>query len=78
MGRTETEAAIEVFQTLKRRGHPEAPPPTVSDGLGGIREAMGEVYGKVPEDGGSGAATHPEAPTSRIGRICKSSSSSPC
>jgi len=54
MGRTETEAAIEVFQTLQRRGHPEAPPPTVSDGLGGIREAMVEVYGKVPEYGGRG------------------------
>jgi len=54
IGKTETEAAIEVFQTLKRRGHPDAPPPTVSDGLGGIREAMVEVYGKVPEYSGRG------------------------
>ena len=43
IGKSETEAAIEVFQTLKRRGHPDAPPPTVSDGCGGIREAMLEV-----------------------------------
>lgn len=54
IAKTETEAAIEVFETLKRRGHPDAPPPTVSDGLGGIREAMVEVYGKVPEYSGRG------------------------
>ena len=49
IAKTETEASIEVFQTLKRRGHPDAPPPTVSDGWGGIDDAMVEVYGKVPE-----------------------------
>jgi len=54
IGKTETEASKEVFQTLKRRGHPIAPPPTVSDGWGGIREAMVEVYGKVPEYSGIG------------------------
>lgn len=54
LGKTETEASIEVFQTLKRRGHPVAPPPTVSDGLDGIREAMVEVYGEVPEYCGRG------------------------
>ena len=54
IGKTETEASIEVFQALKRRGHPDAPPPTVSDGWGGIDEAMVEVYGKVPEYGGRG------------------------
>jgi hypothetical protein len=54
LGKTETEASMEVFQTLKRRGHPEAPPPTVSDGSGGIREAMVEVYGQVPEYSGRG------------------------
>jgi hypothetical protein len=54
VGKTETDASTEVFQTLKRRGHPDAPPPTVSDGLGGIREAMVEVYGKVPEYSGRG------------------------
>jgi hypothetical protein len=54
IGKTETEASMEVFQTLKWRGHPDAPPPTVSDGWGGIREAMVEVYGKVPEYSGRG------------------------
>ncbi len=54
IGKTETEASLEVFQTLKRRGHPEAPPPTVSEGLGGIGEAMVEVYGKGPEYSGRG------------------------
>ncbi len=50
----ETEASVEVFATLKRRGHPEAPPPTISDGWGGINEAMVEVYGQVPEYSGRG------------------------
>jgi hypothetical protein len=54
IAKTETEASIEVFQTLKRRGHPDAPPPTVSDGWGGIDDAMVEVYGMVPEYQGIG------------------------
>jgi len=67
IAKTETEAAKEVFQTLKRRGHPDAPPPTVSDlpgglsatgrqtgGWGGIREAMVAVYGQVPTYSGRG------------------------
>ena len=53
-GKTETEASAAVFRKLKERGHPEAPPPTVSDGWGGIREAMVEVYGKIPEYSGRG------------------------
>lgn len=53
-GKTETEASAAVFRKLKERGHPEAPPPTVSDGWGSIREAMAEVYGKVPEYSGRG------------------------
>lgn len=48
MGKTETEASTRVFETLKRRGHPEAPPPVISDGWGGTREAMIAVYGQVP------------------------------
>jgi hypothetical protein len=52
--KTETLASIEVFQILKRRGHPDSPPPTVSDGLGGIDDAMVEVYGSVPEYKGRG------------------------
>ncbi len=39
---------------LKRRGHPDGPPPTISDGWGGIDEAMVEVYGLVPEYCGRG------------------------
>ena len=53
-GKTETEASAAVFRKLKERGHPDGPPPTVSDGWGGIREAMAEVYGKVPEYSGRG------------------------
>jgi hypothetical protein len=54
IAKTETEACVQVFQTLKRRGHPDAPPPTVSDGWGGIDDAMVEVYGVVPEYKGVG------------------------
>jgi hypothetical protein len=54
IAKTETEASIAVFQTLKRRGHPDAPPPTISDGWGGIDNAMIEVYGQVPEYQGVG------------------------
>ena len=52
--KTESDASIIVFQTLKQRGHPDKPPPTISDGWGGIREAMVEVYGQVPAYSGRG------------------------
>ena len=54
IAKNETLASIEVFETLKRRGHLDAPPPTISDGWGGIDEAMIEVYGVVPEYSGRG------------------------
>jgi len=54
IAKNETQASLEVFQTLKRRGHPDGPPPTISDGWGGIDEAMLEVYGLVPEYSGRG------------------------
>jgi len=54
IAKTETQASIELFQTLKSRGHPDAPPPTISDGWGGIDEAMIEVYGQVPPYKGRG------------------------
>lgn len=54
MGNDETLASIQVFSTLKRRGHPDGPPPTLSDGWGGIDDAMLEVYGIVPEYPGRG------------------------
>jgi hypothetical protein len=50
----ETQASIAVFRLLQQRGHPDAPPPTISDGWGGIDEAMLEVYGCVPEYRGRG------------------------
>jgi len=50
----ETQASMGVFRILKRRGHPADPPPTISDGWGGIDEAMVEVYGMVPEYCGRG------------------------
>ena len=54
IAKTETQAATEVFHILKRRGHPDAPPATISDGWGGIDDAMVEVYGQVPEYSGVG------------------------
>lgn len=54
IAKDETQASLEVFHTLQRRGHPESPPPTISDGWGGIDQAMIEVYGLVPEYGGVG------------------------
>jgi len=54
IAKNETLASIEVFKTLKRRGHPDGPPPTISDGWGGIDDAMTEVYGVVPEYSGRG------------------------
>ena len=61
-GKSETDASIEVFKTLKERGHPDMPPPTVSDGWGGIDDAMVEVYGKIPEYQGRGRPpTHKQA-----------------
>jgi len=54
IAKNETQASLEVFQTLKRRGHPQGPPPTISDGWGGIDEAMLTVYGIVPEYSGRG------------------------
>lgn len=50
----ETQADISVFRQLQQRGHPDAPPPTISDGWGGIDAAMVEVYGRVPEYSGRG------------------------
>ncbi len=41
IAKTETQASTEVFETLKRRGHPEAPPAVVSDGWGGINDDRG-------------------------------------
>lgn len=53
-GKTETEASLQALSTLKQRGHPDAPPPLASDGWGGHREALVEIWGQVPEYGGRG------------------------
>ena len=54
IGKNETEASEKAFRMLQQRGHPDAPPPLISDGWGGIDEAMLKVYGIVPEYGGRG------------------------
>ncbi|MGB7876466.1 MAG: hypothetical protein WBL25_18955 [Anaerolineales bacterium] len=54
IAKDETQASMVVFQTLKYRGHPDSPPPTISDGWGGIDYAMIAVYGLVPEYRGRG------------------------
>ena len=54
IAKNETQASVEVFQILQRRGHPDSPSPTISDGWGGIDDAMIAVYGLVPEYSGRG------------------------
>ncbi len=54
VAKTEAEAAVAAFESLKRRGHPDGPPSLTSDGLGGYREALVEVWGQVPPYVGRG------------------------
>jgi hypothetical protein len=55
IGQTETTAAIDLWQQVKQRdAHADSPPPVLSDGWGGHREALVEVYGKVPDYTGHG------------------------
>ncbi len=70
--KTETQASVKVFETLKQRGHPDGPPPTISDGWGGIDDAMVEVYGKVPEYEG---VLLPRSSLNQDGNMCRWSSS---
>jgi hypothetical protein len=54
-GQTETEAALELWQPVKRRdAHGDRPPPWLSDGWGGQREALVQVYGQIPASKGRG------------------------
>ncbi len=59
IAKTETEASVEVFETLQRCGHPDAPPPTISDASG-----RGFVYreksGIVLPGHWRGAVRHPK------------------
>ena len=53
IGQTETQAAIHLWQQVKdREAHAQMPPPVLSDGWGGHREALVQVYGQVPEYSG--------------------------
>lgn len=55
IGQTETQAAIQLWQQVRQReAHADAPPPILSDGWGGHREALVQVYGQVPEYSGRG------------------------
>jgi len=54
IGKNETEASEKAFRMLQQRGHPDAPPPLISDGWGGIDDAMLAVYGIVPQYCGRG------------------------
>jgi hypothetical protein len=52
---TETQAAIQLWQQVKQReAHASCPPPVLSDGWGGHREALVEVYGQIPHYQGQG------------------------
>ena len=54
MEKTQSQASEQVLKTLYRRGHPEQPPPLVSDGDNGCAEALIEVYGQAPPYSGHG------------------------
>ena len=52
--KSESEASEQAFRQLQERGNPDAPPPLISDGWGGIDQALIEVYGCVPVYTGCG------------------------
>lgn len=55
IAQTETDAAIQLWQQVKQgAAHSSSPPPVLSDGWGGHREALVEVYGQVPDYKGRG------------------------
>jgi hypothetical protein len=55
IGQTETHAAITLWTQVKQRdAHRHSPPPVLSDGWGGHREALVKVYGQVPVYKGRG------------------------
>jgi hypothetical protein len=55
IAQTETDAAIELWQHIQQReAHRSSPPPVLSDGWGGHREALVAVYGQVPDYSGRG------------------------
>lgn len=54
IAKTETEASQQALSMLKARSQSDQPPALTSDGWGGQREALIEVYGKVPVYKGRG------------------------
>jgi hypothetical protein len=54
IGQNETEAALQLWQRVKQVTGMTTPPPLVSDGWGGHREALVEVFGQVPVYSGHG------------------------
>ena len=54
LAKTETEASIQALSLLKERSQSDQPPGLTSDGWGGHREALLEVYGQVPPYQGHG------------------------
>ncbi len=66
IGQTETQAAIELWQQVKQRNaHRDNPPPVLSDGWGGHREALVEVYGYLPPYKGRGPYPKRKKPKAR-------------
>jgi hypothetical protein len=64
IGQNETEAAIQLWRGVRRVTGMAIPPPLVSDGWGGHREALVEVFGQVPAYRGHGrppSKKHPQA-----------------
>ena len=62
IGKDETQASQEVFETLNDLGHSDGPPPLITDGWGGIDDAILAVYGLVPKYSGKGRPpTRPKA-----------------
>lgn len=62
IGQNETEAAIELWRGVRQHTGMDAPPPLVSDGWGGHREALVEVFGQVPAYSGHGRPPTQKAP----------------
>lgn len=54
IGQNETEAALELWHGVRHRTGMVRPPPLVSDGWGGHREALLAVFGHVPAYSGHG------------------------
>jgi len=55
IGKTEEIIAPELMRQVKMHDPDEGPPATSTDGKGAYREAMLEIWGKVPEYSGRGA-----------------------